>query len=240
MPCTWLMSTHSMRSGASGKPKRILNTLQRSTSRSEVTGALQLVLRQRVLRVALTVSASARLSPRCGTRSDTREPAQRRQPDLQLLGVSRQHRHQHLARHRVRRLVGRAVELGLIAVELREELFDQILRRGFARLTGLFDDPATLPADPPAADVEHLDRRFQFVVGEGDHVGVGAVTEHHRLLLQRPPQRRDVVAQPRGPFEIQLLGGVVHLLFHLADQPVGLARQEIAEVHHDRAGALRR
>ena len=81
--------------------------------------------------------------------------------------------------------------------------------------------------------MENLNRRFQFVVGERHHVGVGAIAEHHRLLFQRPLQRGDVVAQPGRPLEVELLGGVVHLLFHVARQPVGLARQEVAEVEHD-------
>ena len=113
-----------------------------------------------------------------------------------------------------------------------------MLLPGITWLAGLFDDPAALAAHPPAADVEHLHGGFQFVVGERHHVGVGAVAEHHRLLLQRPLERRDVVAQPGRPLEVQLLGGGAHLLFHVAGQPVGLAGQEVAEVQHDLAVLL--
>ena len=51
-------------------------------------------------------------------------------------------------------------------------------------------------------------------------------------------QRPDVVAQPGGPLEVELLGRGGHLLFHVAGQPVGLARQEVAEVEHDPAVLL--
>ena len=103
----------------------------------------------------------------------------------------------------------------------------------FARLAGLFDDPAALAANPATAHVEHLHGRFQVVVGESDHVCVGAVAEHHGLLLHRPLHRGDVVPQPGCPLEVQHLGGLVHLIFHVTDQPVGLTRQEVAEVFDD-------
>ena len=49
----------------------------------------------------------------------------------------------------------------------------------------LVDDPAALAADPAAAHVEDLHGRLELVLGEGDDVGVGAVAEHDRLLLDR-------------------------------------------------------
>ena len=74
-----------------------------------------------------TVSARAFLSPRCGTRSTTRRP---RSPDSQLrdlVGVGRQARHQHLPRHRIRATRRPApTQFGLLAVELGEELLDQL------------------------------------------------------------------------------------------------------------------
>ena len=105
----------------------------------------------------------------------------------------------------------------------------------------LVDDPAALAADPAAADVEDLDGGLQLVLGEGDHVGVGAVAEHDRLLLHRPAQGAEVVAQPGGPLELQArrrpppsprssrrMNGV------------GLAGHEVAEVVDDLRGAPRR
>mgnify|MGYP001403442145 CR=1 FL=1 len=76
------------------------------------------------------------------------------------------------------------------------------------------------------------------VVGECDDVGVGAVAEDHRLFLQRAAHRRDVVAQPRSALEIEVDRRVVHLLLHLADQLVGLAGQEVAEITDDAAVLL--
>ena len=103
----------------------------------------------------------------------------------------------------------------LVAVELGDELLDELRFGGLTGVAGLLDDPAALTADPAAADVEDLNGRFEFVVGEGDHVGVGAVTEHHRLLLQRPLERADVVAQPGGALEVEFGGRGAHPVFQL-------------------------
>ena len=45
------------------------------------------------------------------------------------------------------------------------------------------DSPCVDAADPAAAHVEDLDGGLQLVLGEGDDIGVGAVAEHHGLLL---------------------------------------------------------
>ena len=58
-----------------------------------------------------------------------------------------------------------------------------------ARIAGvrtLFDNPAPLPTNPATADMEHLDRGFQLVVGERHDISVGAVAEDHGLLLHGP------------------------------------------------------
>ena len=68
----------------------------------------------------------------------------------------------------------------------------------------LLDDPAALAADPPVAHVEHLDGGLELVLGEGEDVGVGAVGEDDRALLQRPAQGAEVVAQPGRPLVLQL------------------------------------
>ena len=65
-----------------------------------------------------------------------------------------------------------------------------------ADVLDLVHDPAALAADAPAADVEQLDRRFEGVLGDADHVGVGAVGQHDRVLLHRSFQRPDVVTDP--------------------------------------------
>ena len=96
-----------------------------------------------------------------------------------------------------------------------------------------FDDPAALAADPAAAHMEYLHRHLQVVGVDGDDVGVGAVTEHDGLLLHRPAQGVDVVAQPGRPLEIEILGSRGHIPFELMDQLVGAAGQEVAEVTDD-------
>ena len=93
-------------------------------------------------------------------------------------------------------------------VELEEEVLDQV---GGVALLDAVGHPAPLAADPAAADVEDLDRDLERVLGQRDHVGVGAVAEHHRLLLERLLDRAEVVAQPGGLLEVERLGGGVHL-----------------------------
>ena len=220
-----------------GQPERFLNVLQRSGSGGEVTGPLELVLLQRLLGVAVHGLGQGLLvaAPRHPQRHP--RPAQPGQPTGQLIGVGRQARHQHLARHRVGGfvcgLVGFGVQFGLVAVELGEELLDELRLRGIAGVAGLLDDPAALSAHPAAAHVEHLHRGLEVVVGERDHVGVGAVAEHHGLFLERSFERAEVVAQPSGPLEVEFTGRRGHPLFEFTREPVGLAGQEVAEVEHD-------
>ena len=83
--------------------------------------------------------------------------------------------------------------------------------------------------------MEHLHGGLEFVVGERHHVCVGAVAEHHGLLLQRALERGDVVPQSGRALEVELLGSRVHLAFHVSRQPVGLTGQEVAEVDDDPA-----
>ena len=64
-----------------------------------------------------------------------------------------------------------------------------------AGLLDLVDDPPALATNPAATDVEDLNGGLELVLRERHHVGVRAVTQHDRLLLHRPVQRADVVAQ---------------------------------------------
>ncbi len=82
--------------------------------------------------------------------------------------------------------------------------------------------------------MEHLDRGLEIVVGEGHHIGIGAVAENHRLLLQGPLERTEIVAQAGGPLEVELFGRRIHLTFQVAGESVGPAGEEVAEVGHDR------
>ena len=147
--------------------------------------------------------------------------AQPAQPVGERVGVGRQRRHEHLARDVVGRRawstpapgvmrrstsqrVGVLRRSGLVAVRLREELPDQLAG---GEVLDLVDDVAALAADPAAAHVEDLHRRLELVLGDGDDVGVGAVGQHDGLLLHRPGQRADVVAQPGRPLVLLRLRG---------------------------------
>lgn len=163
----------------------------------------------------------ARLSPRCGTRRVTRLP---RWPDSQSARASASAGSSGRA---VRGHVGLAV---LAAVDLGAEVVHEVAGGQVLRL---LHHPAALAADLPVADVEDLHGRLERVVGERDHVGVGAVAEHHCLLLHGPAQGGDVVAQPRGPLELQLLAGLGHLAFELADHRVGAPGHEVTEAVDD-------
>ena len=78
--------------------------------------------------------------------------------------------------------------------------------------------------------MKDLDGGLQVVLGEGDDISVGAVAEHDGLLLHRPAQRLEVVAQPGGELELQALAGLGHLALEPLHHQVGLAGHEIAEV----------
>ena len=110
---------------------------------------------------------------------------------------------------------------------------------GVARVAGLLDDPASLTANTAATHVEHLHRGFQVIVGECDNVGIGAVSEHDRLLFQYPLNRTDVIAQPRRPLKVEFCSGGIHLALQITGKAVGPARQEVTEVTHDPAMFLR-
>ena len=73
----------------------------------------------------------------------------------------------------------------------------------------------------------------------GDDVGVGAVAEHDGLLLQRPVERPEVVAEPGGPLEVHARRTAAYISFsmRLTNSAV-LPGHEVAEVLDDRAVLL--
>ena len=146
---------------------------------------------------------------------------------LERVDVRRQLGDQDLLRDRVARFIG----LGA-GVELEQEVLDQL---GRAALLDPIGHPAALAADPAAAHVEDLHRDLERVLGEGDHVDVGAVAEHHRLLLERALHRAEVVAQPGRLLEVLAVGGGVHLPLDPPDERPGLAGHEVTEVVDDLA-----
>ena len=112
--------------------------------------------------------------------------------------------------------ISRGIASGSVTgVELEQEVLDQL---GGAALVDAVGHPAALAADPAAAHVEDLDGDLERVLGERDHVDVGAVAEHHRLLLERALHRAEVVAEPGGLLEVLALGRGVHLLLDPPDE----------------------
>ena len=125
--------------------------------------------------------------------------------------------------------------VGLVAVRLRQELAHQLTG---GELLDLVHDVAALPAHTPAAHVEDLHGGLELVLGEGHHVGVGPVGQHHGLLLRRPPQRADVIAQPGRLLVVLVCGRLGHLALEPADELHRVAGHEVAEVVDDRAVGL--
>ena len=142
---------------------------------------------------------------------------------LEGLGVLGHRRHQDLARDRVAVLAG---------VELEQELADQPAGVEVLHPVG---DPAALAADAAGPDVEDLHRDLERVLGERDHVGVGAVTEDDGLLLQRLVERAEVVAQPGGLLVVLGRRRGVHLPLDALDERVGATAHEVGEVLGDPA-----
>ena len=132
--------------------------------------------------------------------------------------------HQDLARYaRVDRLgVG-----GSVRVDLAEEMLHQA---GRGHVFHLVQHPAALPADPAAAHVEHLHGRLELVLGQGDHVAVGTVAEHHRLFLDGALKRTQVIPEPGRALELLFSRGLFHLGFQAAGEAGRLPGHEVAEV----------
>ncbi len=108
------------------KAERVLQLLQRGRARGEVAGAAQLVLRERLLRVALHGLHQRPLVAALRHPQRHPRPAQLRQPVGDGFGVLGQFGHQHLARHRTAAAhIGLFGQRGLLAVELGQEPADQ-------------------------------------------------------------------------------------------------------------------
>ncbi len=211
-----------MRSGASSRDEGLADLVERAVAGGEVTRPLGLVQRQRLLRVGghgllqgALVAALRHPHPHLAA-------PQLAEQLLEGRRVRRQLGHQDLARQ----------EVGVAGVELEQEVLDEV---GGAAVGDAVGHPAPLAPDPAAAHVEDLDGDLERVLGQRDDVGVGAVAEHDRLLLQRPLQRAEVVAQPGRALEVLGVAGLVHLALDALDERTGLAGHEVAEVVDDLA-----
>ena len=210
-----------MRSGASAQAERLLDVLEGAAPGREVAGPSGLVDRQGLAGVAGDRLHQAALVAALRHPEGDLAPPLVAQPGRDgrcVVGLSRQ---QHLARDGVG---------ALAVVDLDEEPPEQL---GQLRVVDPVGHPAALAPDPTAAHVEHLDGDLQRVLGDRDHVGVGAVGEHDGVLLHRLGERADVVAQPGGELELELVGGLVHLPLEALDVHPGLAGDERAEVLDD-------
>ena len=146
--------------------------------------------------LAATVSSRARFSPAGHPKSTgpPRSPASQARRGVGALGQDGQ---EHLAGDLV----------GPVAVELLDEGGGQ---RGGVEGLDLVDHEAAPPLPAPA-DEEHLDRRFQVVLGEGGDVEVLRGRGHHLLAFHGLADAAQLVAQPGRQLEVELLGGLAHL-----------------------------
>ncbi len=97
-------------------------------------------------------------------------------------------------------------------------------------LLHLVEDEPLAADDAPLADVEDLDRGFEFVLGDPDHVEVLAAFGDHLLLLDRLADGEQPVTEAGGPFELQSGRRGLHVGFETVDDLVGVAVEELAQV----------
>ena len=119
------------------------------------------------------------------------------QPLHEHAAIRGQLRHQDLAgdTRAVHPTAFGAIRVPGAPVELGDELLDQLRHAGRSvDGSGLVDRPAPFAAHPSTPDVEHLDGCLEIILREGDDVGIRAVGEDHRLLLQCAAEGVQVVA----------------------------------------------
>ena len=207
------------------QPQCVLDLLECLTAGGEVTSPGHLVSRQALRRVAgHRLHERALVTTLRNAQVDPASP-QARQPVGQGRRVVREDGNEHLTRNGL---------TGLRAVDPLKQVLDDL----GGRLGIALGDPAPLPAHAPSPHVEELHGNLQLVLGEGEHVGIRRVGQHHGRLLQDPLQRADVVAQAGGALEVQLGRGILHLAGEASDEAAGLACHEVAEVLGDLTVAL--
>ena len=98
--------------------------------------------------------------------------------------------------------------------------------------------PAALAAHASTAHVEDLHRDLERILRDRDHVGIGPVRQHDGVLLHRPLEGTDVVAQPGRVLVLLGVGGLPHLALEPLHVLTGLPADERAEVVDDLAMLL--
>ena len=200
--------------------QRFLQFLQRLGPDGQVTCPAGLVEPERVLGVIPDRGHERGLVTALRNADVHLGAADSAEPRRKILCVARLNGHQDFARKP-------ALDLGVLAVDLLEEVFDEV---GGGEVLHLLDNPAALAADPAAPDMEHLDGRFEFVLVQGENVGVGVLGEHHGVPFEDLLEGGDVIPQAGGAFVVKDGDGGPHLLFEPRDEPLGLASHEGAEV----------
>ena len=204
----------------------VLDLLERDAASGEVAGPLRLVQREGLLRVAGDRFHQGPLVAALGHPQVDPGLTAIREPGAERVGIGGNGRHEYLAGHPVG---------GLGAVQLDEKALDQLTGVGVVCLVG---DPAALAADAATTYVEHLHGDLELILRQRDDVGIRSVRKHDGVLLQRPFERLQVVAEPGRAFELELGGGRLHLAFDPLDVGHVVAGHELAEVVDDRAVLL--
>ena len=87
------------------------------------------------------------------------------------------------------------------------------------------------PADHPAPPhEEHLDRGFELVAGEPDHVDVLVAVGDHLLALDRLAHADEAVAHPGRPLVLEMVGRIAHLGLEPPHDLVGVAVEKVEEL----------
>ena len=123
-----------------------------------------------------------------------------------------------------------AGDVGGILVVLLDELRRGVLDAFFP--FGAFQQKVFLADEFAVANKEHLDSGGAVLVDEGDHVLIGGVGGDDLLALDERVHGLNLIPQAGGLFELQVLGGVLHLLTQLLDKLFLLAVQEERHVVH--------
>ena len=85
-----------------------------------------------------------------------------------------------------------------------------------------------------------MHRSVQVITDEREHIRVRPVVEHDRVSLQHCAQRLDVVTQLRRTLEVQLHGGLAHLLLQVTDHRARAPLHELAQPLRELAVLLHR
>ena len=234
LPCTWLTSTHSMRSGAVSRPSASCSSCNAAERAVRSPALRSLCWANASAALRATVSISARLSPRCGTRMCTFEP---RSAPSHSASASASSGSSGTSTSRGTGLppdVGLFGQGRLFAVELAEELGRPATSRRPARRP-------RRPCRSPSRAGRAPGRRARGTPARPLRVRPARRRRRRRRCRRRSrrpaspapaaARRRRRAAGPRARTPARRTPGASRV--PAADQHVGLAGEEVAEVQHD-------